>query len=101
MKATKRVRRDAKRLLRPCVVDGLLDPDRVRQVVRRVAETGRRNRLALLGYFRRLVKLDSDRHTALVQSAVTLSPELRATIQADLSTVYGAGLSTTFTEEPG
>jgi F-type H+-transporting ATPase subunit delta len=101
MKATKKVRRDAKRLYRVCLVDGLLDPDRARRVVQRVSEAGHRNRLAVLSYFRRLVKLDQDRHAALVQSALPLPPDLRATIQGGLTTVYGPGLSTTFVEDPG
>jgi len=100
MKRTKQARRDAKQLFRLCLVNGLLDEDRVRQVVQRVSETRNRNRLGVLAEFRRLVKLDSAKHSATVVSATPLPAEMMASIQAELSRVYGAGLDTTFTHNP-
>ena len=49
----------------------------------------------------RLVKLDRARHTAKVESATPLPPELQASVQAALERVYGPGLTTSFTEQPG
>lgn len=100
MKANKRARRDAKRLYRLCVVDGLLDAARAREVVRRVAESGHRRRLAVLAVFRRLVKLDRERHTALVHSAVPLADDLRTAIERGLGRRYGPGLDTAFADDP-
>jgi F-type H+-transporting ATPase subunit delta len=97
MKISKRVRRDAKRLFHLCMVDGLFDEARARAVMRRVNEENRRDRWAILRYFARLVKRDRDRHTAAVESAAPLPPELQAGVLRDLSRLYGAGLTTSFT----
>ncbi|MCE9562814.1 MAG: F0F1 ATP synthase subunit delta [Planctomycetes bacterium] len=100
MKRISQARRDAKQLFRLCLVDGLLDADRVRQVVLRVSETNNRNRLIVLCEFRRLVKFDSTKHSATVESATPLQAEMKASIQAELSRVYGVGLNTTFIHNP-
>lgn len=101
MKATKRTRRDARQLFRLCMHDGLLDEQRVRQVARRVRDSGRRGRLALLSHFLRLVRLDRARHTATIASAAPLPAEFQAGVQASLSRIYGPGLNTSFTLTPG
>jgi F-type H+-transporting ATPase subunit delta len=100
MSQTKQAKRDAKQLFRVCIVNGLLDEGRVRQVVQRVTESGKRNRLKLLSEFLHLVKLDSARHTATVENATPLSPEMQASIQAGLSRLYGPGLNATFAHNP-
>ena len=100
MKRTRQSRRDAKQLFRLCLANGLLDEDRVRQVVQRVSETRNRSRLSVLAQFRRLVRLDCARHTATVESAAPLPPGMQASIQAGLSRVYGPGLTISFTDSP-
>jgi F-type H+-transporting ATPase subunit delta len=101
MKTTKQTKREAKRLFRLCLVNGLVDEDRTRQVVQRMIESKRRGDLALLSHFRRLVKLEYARHTAEVESAMPLPPDLRASIQAGLARVYGPGISASFAHNPG
>ncbi len=100
MKTTRRIRRDAKRLYRLCVVDGLLDEGRTRQAVQTIIEAKRRGALALLSQFRRLVKLDSARHTAEIESAKPLPAELCDSIQADLARTYGPGIRASFEINP-
>jgi F-type H+-transporting ATPase subunit delta len=100
MGRTRQAKRDAKRLLRLCLAGGLLDEGRVREVVRRVAASGNRNRLKVLAELRRLVKLDVGRHTATVETAAPLSAGMRERIQAGLARMYGSGLSTTFAGNP-
>ena len=100
MSQTKQAKRDAKQLFRLCLVNGLLDEGRAREVVRRVAESRNRNRLRCLSHFRRLVQLDQARHSATVENATPLSADLQASIQAGLSNTYGPGLNTTFTHNP-
>ena len=100
MKTTKQIRREAKRLYRLCVVDGLLDEGRARQVVQRVIEAKRRGTPALLSHFQRLVKLDSARHTAEIESATPLPAELRESIQADVGRRYGPGIRASFAIDP-
>jgi F-type H+-transporting ATPase subunit delta len=100
MKITRRTRRAARRLYRASRVDGLLDDGRVRHVVGRVAAARRRGGLALLSHFLRLVRLDRASHQALVESALPLSPELRASVAAGVRRAYGPGLETSFADEP-
>ena len=100
MKRTKQARREAKQLFRLCLVNGSLDEGRVRQVVQQVSEARNRNRLNVLSEFRRLVKLDSTRHTATVESATPLPPGMQVSVQAGLSRVYGPGLNTSFIHSP-
>jgi F-type H+-transporting ATPase subunit delta len=92
--------RVARTLYRLCLVNGALDTRRARRVSRRLASSGRRESLAVLAAFHRLVHLDHDRHSALVESAVPLSLSVRDEILADLVRVYGAGLQTAFAENP-
>lgn len=100
MKIGKRVKREAKHLFRCCLVDGVLDEDRVRRVAQRVAAAGRRDCPAILSHFRRLVKLDLARRTATIESAVPLAADLQAAVEAGLSRRYGRGLATAFAHRP-
>ncbi len=75
MKGTRKTRRTARQLFRLCVVGGTLDAARVRQVAARVAASGRRGALAVLSDFRRMVRLESERHTAIVESATPLADD--------------------------
>ena len=98
MKANRKVKRAARKLFRLCLVNGALDEGRVRQVAQSIAASGRRGALAILSDFQRLVRLDSERHSALVESATPLMPDMRADIQAGLTRVYGPGVEATFAE---
>ena len=100
MKANRRTRREARRLYRACVVDGLLDESRTRQVVEAVAGSRRRGSLPILSHFQRLVILDRARHCAVVESAVPLPTDLRASVEAGVVSAYGPGMSTSFADNP-
>lgn len=98
MKANKRSRRDAKRLFRLCLVHGLLDEARARDVAQRVARNRSRRRLVVLTLLRRLIRLDRERQTADVQSATPLPADLQSSVRARLARVYGPDLSFSFTD---
>ncbi len=100
MKINKRVKREAKRLVRACLVHDVLADERVRRVARDVATAGRRDARAILAHFRRLVKLELARHTASVESASPLPADLRAAIESGLTRRYGSGLTTAFAHRP-
>ena len=100
MRLTRQSRRNAKSLLRACFVHGRLDEDRVRRVVEEVAGAKPRGYVGLLTYFKHLVELDIARRTARVESATALSPELQASVAANLAKTYGPGLSLTFAHNP-
>ena len=100
MKITKQARRDAKQLFRSCQVSGLLDESRVRQVVQQVIARQPRGYVGILSHFQRLVKLDIARRTATVESAIPLPAALQQSVLANLTRLYGAGLNTSFAQNP-
>jgi len=100
MKVSKQARREAKTLFRGCSANGVLDENRVRQVVTKVAEAKPRGYFGILSHFQRLVKLEIERRTAKVESAVALSPELKADVTNKLSKIYGQGLNISFAQNP-
>ncbi len=101
MKNVKQIRRQARQLYRLCLVNGLLDEGRVRQVVQRVIEGDRRDGPALLTRLLFLIRLDRERHSARVESAAPLPPDFQASIKSDLSRTYGPGISASFEQNPG
>ncbi len=100
MKATKQARREATHLFRLCLVKGVLDETRARQVAQHLANAKPRGYLGALTYFRRLVELDQARRTAKVESVLPLPQDLQARLLKDLTRVYGEGLNTSFALNP-
>jgi len=98
MKINKQARRDGKSLFRTCLQNDQLDETRVRATVTAVLERKPRGYLGVLHHFTRLVKLEIQRRSALVESAITLGPDVQAQISERLASVYGPGLSMTFSE---
>ena len=74
MKVSKQARRDAKQLFTSCKVNGLLDENRVRRAVVAVIARKPRGYVAILSHLHRLVRLDLERRTGRVESAVA-APE--------------------------
>jgi len=98
MKISKQARRDAKQIFRICLVNGLLDENRARQVVQQVIAQKPRGYVAILTHFQRLVKLDVARRAARIESAIELPENLRASVQANLARRYGPGLTVSFAQ---
>ena len=87
-------------MYRVCLVKGLLDESRVRQVVQHLVASGERNCPLILAHFLRLLKLDSAQHTAVIESATPLPADLRTVVQTGLAHRYGPGLTITFAQRP-
>jgi F-type H+-transporting ATPase subunit delta len=100
VKVTKQSRREAKELYRSCLVNGIMDENRVRTAVQKTIELKPRGYLAILSHFQRLVKLELERRSAKVESATPLAADLQANIQASLARLYGAGLNISFAQNP-
>jgi F-type H+-transporting ATPase subunit delta len=101
MKISRQARRQARELYYLCQVDGTLDEGRVRRVVGSLVEQGRPRALAVLSRFARLVKLDRARHSARVESATPLPPDIRDRLAAGLAEMRGGReLTTSFAENP-
>lgn len=100
MKTEKQIKREARHLYRLCRTNGSLDEDRVRQVVGGILNSKRRGYLALASEFERLVKLETVKRVARVESATPLAEDLKANVAASLTRLYGPGLKTSFSESP-
>jgi F-type H+-transporting ATPase subunit delta len=100
MRSRRQNRKAARALYRLCLVDGVLDPGRVRIVAGRLASSGRRDALSILAEFRRRVRLDVQRHAAVVTSAAPLPDSVREAVEAGLARRYGVGIQTSFSEDP-
>ncbi len=73
----------------------------MRQAIQAVVSRKPRGFMAILHHFQRLVKLDVERRTARVESAVALNAAQQAAIQQNLTRRYGAGLNISFAQNPG
>lgn len=100
MKTEKQIKREARHLYRLCRTNGSLDENRVRQVVGGILNSKRRGYLALASEFERLVKLETVKRVARVESATPLAEDLKANVAASLTRLYGPGLKTSFSESP-
>lgn len=98
MRITRRNKREAWRLHRMCLVNGVLDDSRARLAANRMIESGRHDRVGILSHFVRLLRLDRDQHTAHVESAVPLPADVRAQLEADITRWFGPGVFAEFTE---
>jgi len=97
---TRQAKCEARQLFRLCLVNGTLDEGRVRESLRTVIQLRRRGFLIVLGFFRRLVKLDRIQHTARIESAEPVPDDVRLRIQVNLERAYGRGLVTQFVLDP-
>ena len=100
MRSKRQTTRSARQLFRLCVVDGTLDDARVRRVVEAAVKANPRGVTAMLKKFQRLIRLDRERHTALVESSAPLTDDARAAIAAGVTSRHGAGIETSFAENP-
>ena len=100
MKISKQARRDAKTLFRNTIVNGVMDEGRVRNTVTQLLAQKPRGYGGILGHLQRLVKLETDRRSAKVESATALSPQDQSAVQANLTKRYGQGLNITFAQNP-
>ncbi len=100
MKISKDVQAQARRLMRLCIGrDGLMQEARVREVATAISTRKPRNAAALLTAFTDLVRLEQQRHTATITSAIPLTAEEQAAIRAKLDARH-PGLSYHWELEP-
>ena len=100
MKISKQEQREARQLYRRCQANGLLDENRVRQMVSLLVSKKPRGYVGILSRLHRLVKLDLEQHAASVESATPLAADLQAEVAARMKTIYGAGLDISFRQNP-
>lgn len=100
MKSGKELKRTAKKLFQASLVDGVLDVSVVRKVVRKLSDAKPRGYLQVVTAYWRLVRLEVERNSALIESAVELDAATRAQVEADLKKKYGNQISTEYAVRP-
>lgn len=89
MTSSRETRKTARSLFRASVVDGKLDPDRVRAVTDALAAEKPRGYLSILQMFARLVRLELERRHAVVESAIPLTSEEMDGLRDEIMRTHG------------
>jgi len=100
MKLSKESRRGARLLFNAACPNGVLDESKVRQVLASVEQRKPSQSDQILHEFQRLVRLQIERHTATVETAVPLDLEQQAQVQAMLAQRFGVRTSAGFSVNP-
>ena len=79
----------AQKLFAASVVDGRVNPDAVRVIVKKLADKKPRGYLALINAYWRRIRLELEKSQAVVESATELEPAVKAGVLADLKKKYG------------
>jgi len=100
MKSGKEAARLAKKLFAGSLVDGRVDADKVRTVVKKLIDEKPRGYLKLVNAYWRLVRLEIERNQAVVETAVPLDESTRASVVSGLKKKYGDQIDVEFAEDP-
>ena len=96
MKINKETRQLSKELLRASFTDGRLDSGRIASIVKSLIEKKPRNYIKVLESYKRLLRLEVEKHTATIESATELAPQAGADLVANLKRKYGSDLAARF-----
>lgn len=99
-RSLKQTKRDAKRLVQWCIVQGELDEERVRRAVEKIRDAHRRGYLDLLVQFQRLIEFKLAEHTADVETPFVPSQAFRRRTETSLRKTYGPKTITKFAQRP-
>src|SRR5689334_15656763 len=100
MKVNKETRRQAKQLLRESFVDGKLDRGRIGSLVTSLIEKKPRHYIRLLETYLRLLRLETEKRSATIETAAALAPGVGDPIVANLKRKYGNDLTAQFVVTP-
>ena len=100
MKISKDAARAARQLLRLSHKDGRLDGDLIKEITSRISAAKPRGYLAILQEYSRLLRLESEKLEALVESAIELGAQAGNDLVNDLRAKYGEELKAEFKVNP-
>ena len=100
MKINKETRQLSKELLRASFTDGQLDSGRVASLVKSLIEKKPRHYIQVLEAYQRLLRLEVEKRTAIIETATELPPDAAAQIVANLKRKYGSDLTAKFVVNP-
>jgi len=99
MKISREARNTAKKLFDICRrPEGGVDEAKVREVISYMEKSKARNAVGTLTHLHRLISLEIDENSALVESPVALSDAEQQSIQSKLTGIFGPSTSVDFAE---
>jgi len=101
MQVKKEVRQIAREMLRASFTDGQLDRGRIASLVDSILTRKPRNFLKILEYYKRLLRLETEKRHARIETATALEPQIASQVSLNLVRRYGTDLSTEFAINPG
>lgn len=93
MKVSKDAAAAARRLFNLCVTEQGLDEDKLRKVIKAIAERKPRNYRGILFSFKRLVRLELAKKHVTIESAEELAASTKQEVEAKLTSQHGTGLT--------
>lgn len=100
MKIGKEARKASRALFQVSFTDGRLDADKIRRVARGLGESKPRHFMDILKDYQRLVRLEVERHHAVIESAATLDAKTSEQLEKSLRAKYGTDVTTEFRVNP-
>jgi F-type H+-transporting ATPase subunit delta len=100
MKVKKEALRAARLLLKASMPGGRVDTARASELTRRMVAEKPRHTLQILESFRRLLRLELDKRHAVIESATPLDDAARARVLSELTSKFGADLTSEFKLNP-
>jgi F-type H+-transporting ATPase subunit delta len=101
MKISKEARKLSKQLFRDSFTDAALDAEKVKKVTDLVIRAKPRQYIGVLQEFARLIRLETARHHATIESAAELEAAEKSAITRTIRSKYGADVTTEYKTNPG
>ena len=100
MQVKKEIRQLAREMLRASFTDGQLDRGRIASLVDSILTRKPRNFLKVLEYYKRLLRLETEKRHARIETATALEPQIASQVSLNLARRYGTDLTTEFAINP-
>ena len=100
MKVNKEIRQISREMLRASFTDGQLDSGRIASIVDSLIASKPRNYVNILKNYTRLLRLELEKRSALIETASEVDPASKTEIVASLKKKYGDDLTTEFLINP-
>ena len=100
MKLNKEARKLSRDLFRASLTDGRLDQSKTRIISQKIIDSKPHNFLGILKDYQRLVRLEVEKHHAIVESATPLDDATRQQLETTLRAKYGADVTAEFRVAP-
>lgn len=100
MKISKEARKLSRELFQHSFTDGRLDQAKVKTIAAKIAEAKPRYYIDILKDYQRLVRLEVEKHHAIIESATQLDRRIAEQLEKSLRARYGEDMTTEFKVAP-